>query len=65
MKLQAFDLNYVCVKSHFEDDGTQNDPVFYSAFRYFKTVANTSKVKSWKSKGLCDENFKPPSTSDN
>ena len=34
-------------------------------FRYFKTVANTSKVKSWKSKGLCDENFKPPSTSDN
>ena len=65
MKLQAFDLNYVCGKSHFEDDGTQNDPVFYSAFRYFKTVANTSKVKSWKSKGLCDESFKLPSTSEN
>ena len=32
---------------------------------YFKTVANTSKVTAWKSKGLSDKGIEPPSTSDN
>ena len=33
--------------------------------RYFKTVANTSKVTLWNSKGLPDKSIKTPSTSDN
>ena len=41
VKLQAFDSNYVCGKSHSEDDGTQNHLVFQLVSRYFKTVANT------------------------
>ena len=64
MKLQAFDSNFFHGKSHFEDDGTQNFLVFQSVSRYFKTVTSTGKVTAWKSKGLSDENNKPPSTSD-
>ena len=28
-------------------------------------ITNTDYISSWKSKGLSDENFKPPTTSDN
>ena len=31
--------------------------------RYFKVIANTRCISSWKSKG--DESIKPPATSDN
>ena len=64
-KLQASELNYFRGKSHFENDGTQNYLVFQPVSRYFKTVANNSKVAAWKSKRLSDENYKPPSASDN
>ena len=33
--------------------------------RYFKVIANTDYVSSWKSKGLSAESIKPPNTSDN
>ena len=33
--------------------------------RYLKTIGNTDGILSWKSKGLSDENIKPPTTSDN
>ena len=33
--------------------------------RYFKKIGNTDGILSWKSKGLSDENIKPPTTSDN
>ena len=59
-KLQAFDSSYFRGKSHSEDDGTRNYVVFQSIQRYFKMVANTSKVTLWKSKGLSDESIKPP-----
>ena len=32
--------------------------------RYFKLIANTLYISSWKSKGLSAETIKPPSTSD-
>ena len=38
-KLQTFDSVYFRVKSHFEEDGTQNYLVFQLVYRYFKRVA--------------------------
>ena len=64
-KLQIFDLSYFIGKSHFEEDGTQNYLVFQPINRYFKVIANTDYVSSWKSKGLSAESIKPPTTSDN
>ena len=34
-------------------------------YRYFKMITNTDYISSSKSKGLSDESFKPPTTSDN
>ena len=65
MKLPGFDSNCLHGKSHFKDDGTQNYLVFQPISRYLKTVANTSKVTAWESKGLFDESIKLPSTSNN
>ena len=64
-KLKTFDSSYFIGKSHFEDDGTQNYLVFQPINRYFKVIANTDYVSSWKSKGLSAESIKPPNTSDN
>ena len=62
-KLKTFDSGYF-IRSHFGDDGTQN-LVFQPMYRYFKVITNTDYISSWKSKGLSDESFKPPTTSDN
>ena len=40
-KLIAFDSSYFRVKSHFEEDGTQNYLVFQPINRYFKVITNT------------------------
>ena len=64
-KLKTFDSGYFIGKSHFEEDGTQNYLVFQPINRYFKVIANTDYVSSWKSKGLSAESIKPPTTSDN
>ena len=64
-KLKTFDSGYFIGKSHFEEDGTQNYLVFQPMYRYFKMITNTDYISSWKSKGLSDESFKPPTTSDN
>ena len=64
-KLKTFDSGYFIGKSHFEEDGTQNYLVFQPINRYFKVIANTDYVSSWKSKGLSAETIKPPTTSDN
>ena len=64
-KLKIFDSSYFVGKSHFEEDGTQNCLVFQPINRYFKLIANTLYISSWKSKGLCTETIKLPSTSDN
>ena len=64
-KLKTFDSSYFRGKSHFEEDGTQNYLVFQPINRYFKVIANTKYISSWKSKGLSDETIKPLVTSDN
>ena len=43
----------------------QNYLVFQPLNKYFKVIANTDRVSSWKSKGLFAETIKPPTTSDN
>ena len=64
-KLKTFDLSYFIGKSHFEEHGTQNYLVFQPTIRYFKLVASTDYILSWKSKRLSTESIKPPTTSDN
>ena len=64
-KLKTFDSSYFIGKSHFEEDDTQNYLVFQPISRYFKVIANSDYVSSWKSKGLSAESIKPPTTSDN
>ena len=44
VKLQALDLCYFCIESHFEDDGTQHYLVFQSIYRYFKKIGNTDHI---------------------
>ena len=34
-------------------------------YTYFKVIAHTKYISSWKSKTLSDESIKPPATSDN
>ena len=63
--LKTFDSSYFIGKSHFEKDGTQNCLVFQPLTKYFKVIANTDYVSSWKSKALSAETIKPPTTSDN
>ena len=58
-------MSYFIDKSHFEEDGTQNYLVFQPINRYFKVIANTDYVSTWKSKGLSAKSIKPPNTSDN
>ena len=64
-KLKSFDSTYFIGKSHFEEDGTQNYLVFQPLNKYFKVIANTDYVSSWKSKGLSAETIEPPTTSEN
>ena len=64
-KLKTLDLSYFIGRSHFEEDSTQNYLVFQPINRYFKVIANTLYISSWKSKGLSDKTIKPPVTSDN
>ena len=64
-KLKTFDSSYFIGKSHFERDDTQNYLVFQPQNKYFKVIANTDYVSSWKSKGISAKTIKPPTTSDN
>ena len=47
-KLEAFVSSYFHGKSHFEDDGIQNYLIFQPVYKYFRTVANTNNVTTWK-----------------
>ena len=49
-KLKTFDSSYFIGKSHFEEDGTQNCLVFQPISRYFKVIASSDYVSSWKSR---------------
>ena len=50
--LRTFDSSYFIGKSHFEENGTQNYLVFQPIKKYFKVIANTVYVSSWRSKEL-------------
>ena len=65
LKAKTFDWSYFIGKSHFEEDGTQNYLVFQPLNKYFKAIANTDYVLSWKFKGLSAKTIEPPSTSGN
>ena len=59
-------MGYFKGKQYFhKGSGKQNYLVFQPMYRYFKVITNTDYILSWKSKGLSDESFKPPATSDN
>ena len=66
-KLKTFDSSYFIGRSHFHEDGTQNDLVFQPIIRYFKMNMNinTDYVSSLKSKGLSAESIIPPTTYNN
>ena len=64
-KLQKFCSSYFRGKCHFEEDGVQNVLVFQPIHRYFRIIANTKYISSWKSKGLSNETIEPYATSDN
>ena len=49
----------------FEEDGTQNYLVFQPVNKYFKVIANTDYLSSWKSNELSAESIKLPTISDN
>ena len=48
-KLKTFDSSCFIGKSNFEEDGTQDYLVFQPLSKYFKVIANTNYVSSWKS----------------
>ena len=64
-KLKTFDSSYFIKGSHFDDDGRQNYLVFQPLNKYFKVIANTDYVSSWKFKGKSAESIKTATTSDN
>ena len=64
-KVKTFDSSYFSGGSHFEENGAQNYLVFQPINKYFKVIASTDYVSSWKSKGLSNETIKLPATSDN
>ena len=64
-KLKTFDVSYFIGKSHFEEDSTQKYLVFQPLNKYFKVIANTDYVSSWKFKGKSAESIKTATTSDN
>ena len=61
-KVKTLDLSYFIGKSHFR---AQNYLVFQLISRYFKIIAYSKLISSWKSKGLSDEAITPCATSDN
>ena len=64
-KIQTFDSDYFRGKSYFGEDGKQNYLLFQPIIRYFKIIANTKYIWSWKSKVLSDETITPYATSVN
>ena len=59
-------MGYSIGKRHFEEEyGVQYYLIFQLIRRYFKIIAKTKYISSWKSKRLCDETIKAYATSDN
>ena len=45
-KLKTFDSSSFIGKSHFEEDGTQNNLVFQPINKYFKVITNAKYISS-------------------
>ena len=58
------ELKKIWGKNYFEKGCTQNYLVFQLLNKYFKVIANTNYVSSWKSKGLSGENITALTASD-
>ena len=59
-------MGYSIGKRHFEEEyGVQYYLIFQLIRRYFKIIAKTKYISSWKSKRLSDETIKPYALSDN
>ena len=58
-------MGYFRGKNYFDEDGTQNYLAFLPIGRYFRSIANTKYIWSWKSKGLSNETITSYATSDN
>ena len=54
-KLQTFDSNYFRGKNYSDENGQQNYLAFLPISRYFRLIANTRYISSWKSKELSDK----------
>ena len=54
-KRQVFDSGYFCGNSHIKDDGMQNYLVFQLVYKHSKTIANSNKFKTWRSRGLSND----------
>ena len=54
-KLKTFDLSYFIGKSHFQEDGMQTYLAFQLINRYFKVIAKTNRISTWKCKRFYDE----------
>ena len=54
-KLKTFDLSYFIGKSHFQEDGIQTYLAFQLINRYFKVIAKTNRISTWKCKEFYDE----------
>ena len=63
--LQTLDSSYFRGKNYLDEDGKQSYLVFLPIIRYFRLIANTKYISSWKSKGLSNETITPYATSDN
>ena len=67
-KLQTSDSIHFRVKSHFEEDDSQNYLVFQPMCWYFKKVCSVGTgyyICFWESKGLSDKNITAPTARDN
>ena len=58
-------MSYFRGKNYFDEDGKENYLVFLPKSRYFRLIANTKHISSWKSKELSDETITPYAASDN
>ena len=64
-KPQGFDLSYFISKSYFKDNGSQNQLIIQSVFKYFQIFSGpVNKISGWKSERL-SESITTPATSIN
>ena len=65
-KLQKYDLKIFIGKNYLRYDRSQSFLIFQLIFKTFKMPASlTNTILEWESKGLSNENIRPPTTANN